>query len=345
MSMGRLLHLLASLGLVLFGTTVALFGSEAIARLFAPQWAPQHAERSFWRYDPLLGWAHRPGQRGMLRHPDFEVSVEISDQGFRDHMLPLGRVPGKRRMLVLGDSFAWGFGVERAEILWKILEARHPDWEILNTAVSGYGTGQQLLFLEERGAAFQPDVVVLHFHPNDVEDAADDRRYGYPKPQFSLTDVGLVLGNVPVPELSIAWRAQRWLRENSYLFNRLQAVRQLLASGEIPRMRAAGVAASGDELEHDMRLTDALLRRLSAGCHKIGARLVVVSNPSPDPIRGALARTLADLDVPYGPLDAAFRGQPRDEIKFANDPHWTPVGQRIAADAVEEFLIASAVLP
>ncbi len=342
--MGALLRALASLGLVAFGTGIALFAAEAAARLLAPQWAPQHAERSFWQHDPLLGWAHRPGQSGALRHPDFEVHVEISAQGFRDEVMPLGRVPGRRRMLVLGDSFAWGFGVEQDEILWTLVEERHPGWEILNTAVSGYGTDQQLLFFEERGAAFRPDVVLLHFHPNDVEDSADDRRYGYPKPKFSLAPEGLVLGHVPVPEMSLPWRVERWLRETSFLFNRLQAVRQLVDVGEVAAVRAAGIAPARGEVAADMRLTDALLRRLHEGCRKIGARLVVVSNPAPESIREALARTLGDLGVPYGPLDAAFRGRPRGEIKFPNDPHWTPAGQRIAADAVEEFLLERAVL-
>jgi len=347
-----MLRVLQALFLTAVATVFTLFAAELVARLLAPQWAPQHAERSFWRHDPLLGWAHKPGQQGTLRHPDFSVRVVISEQGFRDAVYPVERVAGLRRMLVLGDSFAWGFGVERDEILWSLLEARHPGWEIINTAVSGYGTDQQLLFFEDRGRAFAPDVVVLHLHANDFDDVAAERRYGYPKPRFTLGPEGLVLGNVPVPGLSLPWRARRFLRESSYLFNRLQAVEQLLESAGPRQVRRAGVApgavprAPAPSAAADSRaVSAALLARLAQACRDAGAQLVVVSSPAPDDVRAWLGRTLFDLGVPYAPLDPAFRGRPRETYKFPNDPHWNATGQRIAADAVEEFLVETAILP
>ena len=347
-----MLRVLQALFLALAATVFTLFAAELVARMLAPQWAPQHAERSFWRHDPLLGWSHKPGQHGVLRHPDFAVQVEISEQGFRDALYPVERVEGLRRMLVLGDSFAWGFGVERDEILWNRLEARHPGWEIINTAVSGYGTDQQLLFFQERGRAFAPDVVVLHFHENDLNDVAADRRYGYPKPHFSLGPEGLVLGNVPVPGLSLPWRVRRFLRESSYLFNRLQAMEQLLDSAGPRRLHAAGVAPGAappvpapTDPPDGRAVSAALLARLAQACRDAGAQLVVVSSPAPEDVRVWLARTLFDLGVPYAPLDPAFRGRPREAYKFPNDPHWNATGQGIAADAVEEFLVETAILP
>jgi hypothetical protein len=333
------------LALVLVAVLLTLCAAELAARALAPHWAPQHAERSFWRHDALLGWSHRPGQRGTLRHPDFAVQVQISEQGFRDAEYPLGRVDGLRRMLVLGDSFAWGFGVERDAILWTRLELRHPGWEIINTAVSGYGTDQQLLFFQERGRAFAPDVVALHFHPNDLDDVAAARRYGYPKPHFTLGPEGLVLGNVPVPGLSLPWRTRRWLRESSYLFNRLQIVEQLLDAQGPRRLRSAGLTPGTGGPADGRAVAAALLARLDRACRDAGARLVVVGSPAPDDVRVWLGRTLSDLGVPYAPLDAAFRGRPRETYKFPNDPHWNAAGQGIAADAVEEFLVETAILP
>jgi len=322
--------------------------AEAGARLLAPGWAPQHAERNFWRHDALLGWAHRPGQSGTLDHPDFSVRVEISAQGLRDREYPLERAPGRRRMLVLGDSFAWGFGVERDRVFDALLEARHPDWEIVNAAVSGYGTDQQLLYFERRGLRFQPDVVVLFFHPNDVEDNGEARRYGYPKPRFALGPGGLELENVPVPRPGLRWRLRRFLLQSSYLYNRLERARELLEAGEAPQPRRAtlaGFPGPGDARRPDFATTAALLAALREQAAQGGARLVVVSAPGPAWIRDALARTLGPLDVPYRPLDEAFRGRPAGEYKFANDPHWNAAGQRIAAEAVEAFLVELGLFP
>jgi hypothetical protein len=36
---------------------------------------------------------------------------------------------------------------------------------------------------------------------------------------------------------------------------------------------------------------------------------------------------------------------PREAVKFPNDPHWNARGQRVAADAVEEFLVEQSILP
>ena len=333
--------LVARLALATAASAVALGAAELASRGLAPGWAPQHAERNFWRYDELLGWAHRPGQRGRLRQPDFDVEVAIGAQGLRDRDYPFERTPGLRRMLVLGDSFAWGFGVEQDEILWEILEARHPDWEIVNSAVSGYGTDQEYLFLRERGLRWRPDVVVLHLHPNDVDDNNAARRYGYPKPRFRLGATGLELGNVPVPALGALERLRRRLLQSSYLYHGLQGMDALL-----------GAHPTGDAREEagapvpplDLAVTRALLAALAALVRQEGARLAVVSNPAEPWLREALADQLASLGVPYGALDEAFRGRARGEVKFARDPHWNAAGHATAARAVEEFLGDAGIL-
>jgi hypothetical protein len=341
----------ARLALLLAATSVGLALAEAAARVAAPHWAPQHAERNFWRYDPLLGWAHRPGQRGAMHHPDFRIQVAISSQGLRDREYPFERTPGRRRMLVLGDSFAWGFGVEQEEAFSELIEARHPDWEILNAGTSGWGTDQSLLFLGERGMRWRPDVVLLLFHPNDVADNAADSRYGYPKPRFQLGADGLELTNVPVPRLSWRRRLERRLMQSSYLYNQALAAWARLGLG--PQAGAAFVpVAASDEGEAlargtqpDLELTSALLAELARLSRENGARFLVASTPAPEAVRRGLARALEHLSVPYRALDPHFRGRPREEWKFAHDPHWNAAGQRIAADAVEGFLLEVGVLP
>ena len=57
-------QLLANLGLALGAVLVTLMVAELGARLLMPAWAPTQAERNFWGYDAVLGWAHRPGQQG-----------------------------------------------------------------------------------------------------------------------------------------------------------------------------------------------------------------------------------------------------------------------------------------
>src|SRR5437899_3035923 len=106
---------------------------------------PQPA--GFWRHDPRLGWHHTAGSEGVFdRSPVFRTRVRINDKGLRGRDYPYERVAGRRRILVLGDSFVFGYGVEQEEIFTTVLEGLLPATEVINAGVSGYGTDQELLW-------------------------------------------------------------------------------------------------------------------------------------------------------------------------------------------------------
>ena len=80
-------------------------------------------------------------------------------------------------MLVLGDSFVEGAQVPVEDTVSRRLEpllaAAAPGRPVdaVNAGNAGFGTAQELLFLEHDGAAYQPDVVVLvYFVDNDLPD-------------------------------------------------------------------------------------------------------------------------------------------------------------------------------
>ena len=88
-----------------------------------------------------------------------------------------------RRVVSLGDSFAWGVGIEHDDTYARRVERaldRRPGerWEVVQLARPGMGTVEQAEQLAEEGFAYEPDVVVLGFVLNDSEDenAAEARR-------------------------------------------------------------------------------------------------------------------------------------------------------------------------
>ena len=189
---------------VLAFSAVSVLGCIAIltvleigVRVFFPGWLLNRGVSKFWQFDPLLGWAQRPHQRGRFENYSFSVEVATNSHGMRDSEYSLNRTE-KHRMLVLGDSFAWGYGVEQSQRFSEILEESHPDWEIINTGVNGYGTDQEYLDLRERGIAFRPDVVLLLFCFNDPENNAHAVEYGYRKPFFRVEGGKLQPRNNPV---------------------------------------------------------------------------------------------------------------------------------------------------
>jgi len=322
------------IAIVVVGMVAVLTAAELVTRLVAPGWAPKTAERVvFWRYDPLLGWAHEPGQHGRFTHPDFTVDVAISSQGLRDEVYPYERTD-KHRMLVLGDSFAWGFGVQHDECFSEILEREHVDWEVIDAGVSGYGTDQELLYFRDQGVRFQPDVVLLLFHENDLYGNTIAEAYWYSKPYFVLDDGTLELRNTPVPKTTIKQRCNRLFYGRTYLLSRLWAtLGQLTRELRRPFWSKSWTPESGSAWQ----LTGALIASLNESCTDAGARLVIASVPTEESPRDSLARVCEREKIAYLPLDDAFAAA-GGGLTFAHDGHWTPKGHRAAAAAIDAFL-------
>jgi hypothetical protein len=162
---------------------------------------PGH-ERTGHRYlhDARLGWRNIPRWRATT----FGAPLNINSKGLRGPERCYAKPAGTRRILVLGDSYAWGYGVSDADVFSVVLEARlrgagGTRWQVLNAGVSGWGTDQEYLFLLHEGLRYEPDIVVLAFFLlNDPTNLSASRQYGLDKPVF--LDLDLRLGNVPVPK-------------------------------------------------------------------------------------------------------------------------------------------------
>jgi hypothetical protein len=106
-----------------------------------------------------------------------------NSRGYRDVEHALEKKPGVRRLVSLGDSFAWGASVEFDDTYAQRLDRRLPrrrgePWEVVQLALPGMNTVDQASQLHEEGLAYSPDVVVLGYVLNDSEDpeAAEARR-------------------------------------------------------------------------------------------------------------------------------------------------------------------------
>jgi GDSL-like lipase/acylhydrolase family protein len=103
------------------------------------------------------------------------VPVHINNLGLRDTRdYQLAKGPTTFRILVLGDSVTFGHGSVYEHtypyLLEQRLEAWRPeiDWQVWNAGVPGYNSAQELGYLRRVGAAFQPDLVIVGFYPNDI---------------------------------------------------------------------------------------------------------------------------------------------------------------------------------
>ncbi len=99
---------------------------------------------------------------------DWEYTVSINAHGFRGALVELE--PTNPRVIVIGDSYTFGYGVDDGETFSAVLERNlGTNVEVLNWGVPGYNLEQSIELLALRGKAYRPDVVVLSQHPNDFD--------------------------------------------------------------------------------------------------------------------------------------------------------------------------------
>jgi len=159
---------------------------EISARIFYPEIIPLGNEsRKFWEYDSLLGWSQISETIDLQVIANSTTEISINSKKLRDDVYDYERNTNGR-ILVLGDSFAWGFGINKNERFSEIIERSYKNLEVINSAVPGYSTDQQLLYYLNEGHKYHPDYVLLLFCENDFLGNTLNQIHWYNKPNFKF---------------------------------------------------------------------------------------------------------------------------------------------------------------
>lgn len=119
--------------------------------------------------DPDYNWTLVPNLDNYLNEPGGE-RVTTNSHGWRGQELPRAKAVGELRVLLLGDSSAYGLGVKEADsfimVLERALQGGAPVRPVrgINAACPGYTTHQGLKRLAESAAMVQPDLVLVAFN-------------------------------------------------------------------------------------------------------------------------------------------------------------------------------------
>lgn len=134
---------------------------------------------------------------------ELHFSEPRNSLGYRDREHSPESFASHRTVLVVGDSFAAGYGVEdHRDRFSDVLGAElGEEWLVANATKPGWNTGQELDAIES--FPHRPDTIVLSYYVNDIEGAAS--AVGFPSPV-----------KIPRP-----WGLTRLLTEHSFVLNSL----------------------------------------------------------------------------------------------------------------------------
>ncbi|MBN2492341.1 MAG: SGNH/GDSL hydrolase family protein [Planctomycetes bacterium] len=335
-----------ALALVFFELTLALL------------W-PQERETPLFDTTEALPLVLRKNLDGRHVSREFSVRYRTNSHRLRDPERPLGRPAGVRRILVLGDSLTFGSGVNDEDTFVRQLERRlnasadGGHYEVINAACASWGTAHHLVFLEELGWKFEPDLVLMAFHDDDPK---DNRLADF----VHLEEDGRFVLLRRSVGAATKWTARiplyAWLAQHSHLFSRLRLqLAQWVKNRRAAEPRRTDFLAP-DKLpeavwpEADWRLTERLLAALADRARAHGAKLALLHVPFPRYNRAVERRYVAmaeALSLPHLELIDLLdqHNTPADPTYFPVNRHFTPKGHRLIAEALAAFLARESLLP
>lgn len=201
------LKILAFLGILILTYTVG----ELFVRLVFPQqlidkYTPGHPEYvNEIVFDPFLGWALTKNYRQQVytqqEDQRYLVNITHNSRGFRmDHEVD----PSKNSIVLNGDSFTYGNGVDDKKIMsTQLNKLLGGQYEVINLGVKGYGTDQEYLRYLRSGLQHKPKIVVVLLYPNDFSNIYNDVSYERAKPVFLLNQSTIELTNYPITKVAV----------------------------------------------------------------------------------------------------------------------------------------------
>lgn len=218
--------LLGILLLTIFSMLFALLVCELIIRVTGAG-SMTISRDGRYRNDRDVGWVCTPNMDERFFLPgSFDVRVVCNSNGLRDSEKDYAKPFGIRRIAVLGDSFVWGYGVENQEMVSTVLQDLIPNTETLNFGVKGYSTVQEIVRLETEGLRYEPDLTLLFFCWNDLEDNFDSKDLSRPIVELANDD-GLHIMNRPVQNRHKS-PIQQWFQRNVRVFGFIRYSSELL---------------------------------------------------------------------------------------------------------------------
>jgi lysophospholipase L1-like esterase len=341
------------IALAALSSALALVALEGVARGLLPAPRPWHYPQLRYRPAPAVGFGLVPDQRAFTA----DQLATINRHGLRGPLVPYARRPGRLRLLFLGDSIVFGYGVADHEAVSArvaaLLAERGREVESINAGVPSYNTTQEVAYLAHEGIRYAPDWVIVGVCWNDLND----------KSQVRVSQEGFLVsaGDAEPPALGgflespSGYALRNALKRSRLLYGSAQGWRGLrgrLFPDQHTLLRAAVLEGRATpEVEAGWARVATGVARLRDLAERRGFGVVLATFPPSPALTGAFPassytthlRDAASGSIPLLDLAPAFRAAARDPealfIPYDAD-HPNAAGHEVAARSIVEFLTA-----
>ncbi|HEY5627661.1 MAG TPA: hypothetical protein VIR79_06925 [Nitrospira sp.] len=324
-----------------------------------------------WATDPYSGWTNRPYLTYRHVTPEFAVDLHTNSGGFRvssqHEEYPIKKPDGTFRILLLGPSFAFGWGVDYEDTFGAQLErvmdemrfAPGQTIEVLNHGVPALPAANQLEWFRKVGKHYSPDLVI-HFVYGSLETSS------HPDRSLTVTNGQLLpSGASPVEFMWGYAKNSATIFYTGILVGQIGKAAGL--SGQGRRIEGAGralhTALPFDVQSAAVKESTTFYRAFRAAAHESNAKFLVVHFPlayvvhPEDRARWALhgvenievqetynhafadhlnRQAIPCLNLTQDLMEEAKRNAQR--LYYWLDVHWTPWGNRRSAELVGQYV-------
>lgn len=253
------------------------------------------------RYITGTAWGVRGNiPNATYRHKTQEVDVEyrINSQGMRaDKSYSFQKPAQTCRVALFGDSFFMGYELALEDTfaaqLEKQLGSTGTKAEVINFAVSGFGTAEMMRTYTQYAVKFSPDLVIFQWHSTDPDDNIRSALYEL-KDEKVVRGQDKYLPSVALQDALMKWRLYRIIADNSHLYawarervatfvKRMLVTMSEAAVGK--SAQASSTPANGQQLSpqetYSEKLSAELLREAKRETREAGSSFLVVDIPDP----------------------------------------------------------------
>ena len=169
----KLGYFLKNLMILVIVIVVMLVFLEIIVRIFFPQ------NLNYTMFDSTLMYKHIPDFEVRFGRQEFSNLIKFNSNGLRDYEYEYEKPKDTFRVLLLGSSFSQALQVNLDQTYENLVEKKLNEnkqnekrYEVINTAVGGWGTAQELFYLKTEGLKYDPDLITLDFSIRDISENA-----------------------------------------------------------------------------------------------------------------------------------------------------------------------------